>query len=71
MVVFIAGGGHQVLESHRAAREIGERKRNVTLTLIAGVVDCYEQLFWISSFPRKGQEAIRCPVAFPGRFTFE
>ena len=70
-MILIAGGGHQILESDRAPFEIGEGKRHVTLTPMARVVDCDEQPLAILTLPRKDQEALRGPVAFPRRSTIE
>ena len=61
----------QIPELPRAAREAGKRQPHVTLALMGGIVDRDQEPFGSGRLPRKGQEAVRSPVAFPCRRGFE
>src|SRR5262245_20563986 len=67
----IAGGTHQILESHRVVGHVCKRQPDVTLTVIASIVYCHQQPLPARTLPRKSQETIPGPIAVPCWRAFE
>src|SRR5262245_8124328 len=69
-VPVVVGAAQPILEPPRLAPEACERQADVTLTLVAGVVDGNDPFFGIA-LPGKDEEAVVRPVALPCRTAFE
>src|SRR5262245_4809799 len=64
-VAIVGGRSHQILELYRAAIEVRERKTDVALTLVRGIVDRDEQALAVVALPAPGDEAVARPISVP------
>src|SRR6266700_1394004 len=60
-----------MLEPHRPVAQLGKRETQRALALVPGIVDDHEPPLAVLSVPGAGDEAVRRPVAVPGRRAFE
>ena len=70
-VTDVGGRAELILETPLEPGQIGEGKPNVALAPDRRIVHCCQQPFPTGPMPGERQEAIPCPVAFPGRDAFE
>src|SRR5262245_19731109 len=64
-VAIVGGRSHQILQLYRAAIEVRQRKTDVALTLVRGIVRGDEQALAVVALPAPGDEAVVCPVSVP------
>src|SRR5271170_6877561 len=64
-------GTHQVLQVDDMPLKLVERNREIALALVLRVVRDDNQRRLARGLPYKADEAVRCPVAIPGRRTLQ